>query len=126
MQTLILTGGGSAGHVVPNLALAPELRKHFRLAYIGTDGIEKKLAERAGISLQTFANHSDIPGGSTLGNLSARQVAVKAADVGVAQLAMHSPYETCGSGDTEDLVALARALFSASLEETGSDCWTVR
>ena len=49
MQTLILTGGGSAGHVVPNLALAPELRKHFRLAYIGTDGIEKKLAERAGI-----------------------------------------------------------------------------
>lgn len=84
------------------------------------------LAERAGISLQTFANHSDIPGGSTLGNLSARQVAVKAADVGVAQLAMHSPYETCGSGDTEDLVALARALFSASLEETGSDCWAVR
>jgi aspartyl aminopeptidase len=51
---------------------------------------------------------------------------VKAADVGVAQLAMHSPYETCGSGDTEDLAALARALFSASLEETGSDCWAVR
>lgn len=83
------------------------------------------LAERAGISLQTFANHSDIPGGSTLGNLSARQVAVKAADVGIAQLAMHSPYETCGSHDTEDLVALARELFSASLEEAGENCYSI-
>lgn len=84
------------------------------------------LAGRAGISLQTFANHSDIPGGSTLGNLSARQVAVKAADVGIAQLAMHSPYETCGSHDTEDLVALARELFSASLEETGEERYALR
>lgn len=84
------------------------------------------LAGRAGISLQTFANHSDIPGGSTLGNLSARQVAVKAADVGIAQLAMHSPYETCGSHDTEDLVALARELFSASLEETGKERYALR
>ena len=88
--------------------------------------IVRLLAERAGISLQTFANHSDIPGGSTLGNLSARQVAVKAADVGIAQLAMHSPYETCGSRDTEDLVALARALFSASLEETGEERYALR
>ena len=79
------------------------------------------LAERAGITLQVFTNHSDIPGGSTLGNLSARQVAVRAADVGIAQLAMHSPYETCGSRDTEDLVALARELFSSSLEETGPE-----
>ena len=54
MQTLILTGGGSAGHVVPNLALVPELRRHFRLAYIGTDGIERKLAERAGIPFYTI------------------------------------------------------------------------
>ena len=69
--------------------------------------------------LQTFTNHSDLPGGTTLGNLSVQHVAVKTADVGIAQLAMHSPYETCGSGDTAELVALARTLFSSALTETG-------
>jgi aspartyl aminopeptidase len=54
--------------------------------------IVRILAEKAGARLQVFANHSDIPGGSTLGNISSQQVAVKSADVGVAQLAMHSPY----------------------------------
>ena len=45
MKTIVLTGGGTAGHVMPNLALVPELKKHFsRIVYIGTNGIEKKLA----------------------------------------------------------------------------------
>ena len=43
MKTLVLTGGGSAGHAVPNTALIPELSQHCNLAYIGTDGIEKKI-----------------------------------------------------------------------------------
>ena len=29
MKTIVLTGGGTAGHVMPNLALVPELEKHF-------------------------------------------------------------------------------------------------
>ena len=47
MRTLILTGGGSAGHVTPNLALLPELKKRFdKIVYIGSkDGIEEKLAK---------------------------------------------------------------------------------
>ena len=75
------------------------------------------LAEKGGARLQTFTNHSDIPGGTTLGNISVQHVAVKTADVGIAQLAMHSPFETCGSQDTEQLVCLARTLFSSSLTE---------
>ena len=43
MKTLVLTGGGSAGHVSPNLALLPELKRRYALAYIGTDGIEKRI-----------------------------------------------------------------------------------
>ncbi len=45
MKTIVLTGGGTAGHVIPNLALIPELKKNFdKIFYIGTkDGIEKKL-----------------------------------------------------------------------------------
>ena len=52
MKRIILTGGGTAGHVTPNLAIAPFLRNSgYELFYIGSKkGIEKTLAERAGIS----------------------------------------------------------------------------
>ena len=77
--------------------------------------IVRLLAKKAGISLQEFHNRSDQPGGSTLGNISCNQVAVCTADVGIAQLAMHSICETCGAKDTTDLIALATTLFSAAL-----------
>ena len=50
---------------------------------------------------------------------------MKTADVGIAQLAMHSPYETCGSGDTAELVALARTLFESSLTEREDGAYLV-
>ena len=70
----------------------------------------RKLCRDNGISLQTYANHSDIPGGRTLGNLAMAQVSMAAADIGLPQLAMHSAYET---GGTKDIAALTRltALF---------------
>ena len=43
MKKIVFTGGGSAGHVVPNIALMEELRDKYELFYIGTDGIEKRL-----------------------------------------------------------------------------------
>ena len=51
MKKIILTGGGTAGHVTPNIALIPELkRRGFEIKYIGSkDGIEKKLIEAEGI-----------------------------------------------------------------------------
>lgn len=51
MKRIILTGGGTAGHVTPNIALLPELKKHnFEVHYIGSyDGIEKKLIEEFNI-----------------------------------------------------------------------------
>ncbi|MDD6784855.1 MAG: M18 family aminopeptidase [Eggerthellales bacterium] len=79
-----------------------------------SEAIVRTLAEQAGVPVQDFVNRSDEPGGSTLGNLSSAQVAVATADVGVAQLAMHSSYETCSAADTAHLVALARQLFSGS------------
>lgn len=46
MKTIILTGGGTAGHVVPALALLPELRKHFEnIHFFGGSGIEKELCK---------------------------------------------------------------------------------
>lgn len=87
--------------------------------------IVRLLAKKAGVRVQVFTNHSDIPGGTTLGNISVQHVPVKTADVGIAQLAMHSPYETCGTGDTAELVGLARQLFSSSVLETGEEIYTI-
>lgn len=51
MKTIVLTGGGTAGHVTPNLALLPSLREAgYDIHYIGSyNGIERKLIENAGI-----------------------------------------------------------------------------
>ena len=51
MKKITLTGGGTAGHVTPNLALIPSLKEHgYEIQYIGSyQGIEKKLIEDAGI-----------------------------------------------------------------------------
>ena len=64
-----------------------------------------------------FANHSDMAGGSTLGNLSGTQVSVPTVDVGLAQLAMHSAYETGGSRDTGYLIRALREFYQSSLVE---------
>lgn len=48
MSTIVLTGGGTAGHIMPNLALVPELKKHFKkIVYIGGDGMEATLVPEA-------------------------------------------------------------------------------
>ena len=51
MKTIILTGGGTAGHVTPNLALIPSLKAAgYDIQYIGSyNGMERKLIENAGI-----------------------------------------------------------------------------
>ena len=51
MKKIVLTGGGTAGHVTPNLALLPSLQERgYEVHYIGSyNGIEKKLIEGAGI-----------------------------------------------------------------------------
>lgn len=50
MPTIVLTGGGTAGHVLPHIALLPFLRKRFdQIHYIGGDGIERDLARENNI-----------------------------------------------------------------------------
>ncbi len=64
----------------------------------------KKLCKDHYIPTQTFTNHSDNPGGSTLGNISNTVIAMPTIDIGLPQLAMHSSYETAGVKDTAYLV----------------------
>ncbi len=87
-----------------------------------TDGrstaVLRTLMDRAQVPYQVYTNRSDIAGGSTLGNISNTQVSLTCVDIGMPQLAMHSPYEMAGAKDTAYLVRLARAYFSADIEVT--------
>lgn len=81
--------------------------------------IMRAICKKADVPYQTFTNRSDMLGGSTLGNISQNQVALNTVDIGLPQLAMHSPYETAGAKDTAYLVEAARVLFSSSVEGAG-------
>ncbi len=74
--------------------------------------VVREICRRVEVPCQTYVNHADVPGGSTLGNLSANQVALQTADIGLAQLAMHSAYETAGAKDTEYLFRMMKEFFS--------------
>lgn len=80
-----------------------------------TDGysaaVFRDLCLKADVLVQTYTNRSDIPGGSTLGNISNTKVAVPTVDIGLPQLAMHSSYETAGAKDTEYLVKAVSYFF---------------
>lgn len=73
----------------------------------------KLLCEKAGVSVQSYTNRSDIPGGSTLGCIALRKLGVSTVDIGLAQLAMHSPYETAGVQDTESLLRVMEHYYGA-------------
>lgn len=78
------------------------------------------ICEKAGVPVQTFANRSDMAGGSTLGNLSNMQASMHAVDVGCAQLAMHSAYETAGARDVTLAQQALKAFYEADLRIDGA------
>lgn len=76
-----------------------------------SDAVFRNICEKAGVPCQTYTNRSDIPGGSTLGNISDSHISIDTVDIGLAQLAMHSPYETAGVKDTAYLDEALREYY---------------
>lgn len=74
--------------------------------------VMKRICEKADVPYQAYANRSDIPGGSTLGNISTAHVSVSSVDIGLPQLAMHSAVETAGVKDTKYAIDAFRVFFS--------------
>ena len=70
------------------------------------------LCEKAGVPCQRFVNHSDVAGGSTLGNILASSVPLRGVDMGNAILAMHSCRETGSVADHEYCVKVFTEFFS--------------
>ena len=77
-----------------------------------SEAVFKTICERAGVPYQEFTNRSDMRGGSTLGNLSNTQVSLNTVDIGLAQLAMHSSYETAGTKDTSYMIKAVKEFFN--------------
>lgn len=92
-----------------------------------TDGISeafvKHLCCENDIPLQFFANRSDISGGSTLGGIATTRVSINSADVGLAQVAMHSAYETASTNDSAAMAMLNEAFFSSGLIANGDSSY---
>ena len=70
-----------------------------------------EICRRKSIPVQDYANRPDLPGGSTIGNISAETTSVWTVDIGLPQLAMHSAYETIGSRDVDYAVRAVRAAY---------------
>ena len=90
-----------------------------------TDGLSaaifRKICAKANVPVQTYCNRADIPGGSTLGNISLSHVSVPSADIGLAQLAMHSSYETAAVADAISVEAAMTAFYGHSLKVSGEE-----
>ena len=94
-----------------------------------TDGVSEAvfhhICEKAGVPVQHYANRSDLPGGGTLGNISGSHVSVNTLDIGLAQLAMHSSYETAGAKDVAYLVSGMRAFYETEIRAEGNGVYTL-
>ena len=78
----------------------------------------KLICAEAKSPVQYYANRADMAGGSTLGNIANTQVSLNTVDIGLAQLAMHSSFETAGKKDTKYLVSALSKFYSKALKKT--------
>ena len=94
-----------------------------------TDGISaaifRKVCQKADVPVQTYCNRADMPGGSTLGNISLCHVSVPSVDIGLPQLAMHSCYETAGVADVEHLVHAMKTYYESPLKALSDGSFTL-
>ena len=74
----------------------------------------REVCRAAEVPVQRYSNRADLPGGSTLGNISSAHLSIPTVDIGLPQLAMHASYEVSGSRDTADLVKVMTEYFGRS------------
>ena len=91
-----------------------------------TAAIFRKICQKADVPVQTYCNRADLAGGSTLGNVSLRQVSVPSVDIGLAQLAMHSCYETAGVKDVTYLKKAMTAFYGTTLKVGENGGFTIK
>ena len=87
---------------LPILGKGPVIKSNANCKYM-TDAdsaaVFRRICQKAGVPVQTFVNHSDVAGGSTLGNILTSQLDLRGVDMGCPQWAMHSCRETASVAD---------------------------
>ncbi len=94
------------------------MKSHASKAYITgatSLAVVKRIFENADIPCQSFFNRSDVQSGGTLGSYAQRHVSIVGADIGIAQLAMHSACESFAKVDYLHLVKGVSAYFNANI-----------
>ena len=103
----------------PKLGGGIVIKAHANKAYM-TDALSaavvKTVFENAEVPCQDFYNRSDVRSGSTLGSLVTRHVGVAGADIGIAQLAMHSACESIAVADYQTMVKGLSAYYATTLK----------
>ena len=104
--------------------------KHNANQKYTTDGVSAAIfsgiCADAGVAVQHFANRSDVPGGSTLGHISNAHASMNTVDIGLAQLAMHSCYETAGTQDLDSMIRALRRFYETEISMDGDGAFVVQ
>ena len=87
--------------------------------------IFRAICEKADVPVQVFTNRADEAGGSTLGNLQSHTLPIPMADIGLAQLAMHSAVETASVADAEAMTKAVAAFYHVHLRALGDGTYTL-
>ena len=72
----------------------------------------RSVCEKAEVPYQYFVNHSDMAGGSTLGNILTSQIDLRGVDMGAAIWAMHSVRETASTADHVHIIKTFRTFYN--------------
>lgn len=80
-----------------------------------TIAIAKELCHKAEVPYQLFANRNDSRGGATQAATGSVHLPINMVDVGLAQLAMHSTYETCGSYDVDYMIKFMLEFYNSTI-----------
>ena len=85
-----------------------------------SDAVFSEILSRCDVPVQHFWNRSDLPGGSTLGHIAMTHASMHSIDIGLAQLAMHSSYETAGTLDLDHMIRALTAYYETDIRIIGN------
>lgn len=98
----------------PVLGNGPVIKINANCKYMtdaASAAVFAEVCREAGVPVQYFVNHSDVAGGSTLGNILTSQIPLRGVDMGAAMWAMHSARETASLRDHEYIIRAFTQFF---------------
>ncbi len=116
--------GQNAPHINEGVVIKSNAAQKYTTDAISA-AIFSEICRRADVPVQLFANRSDMGGGSTLGSISNTNVALNTVDIGLAQLAMHSSYETGGCADTLYMIRAITEFYKSVITTDGDGMYNI-